>query len=85
MTAVPVGGAERDGTMMYRHLARKDAERFWALMDQLDRETRYMLYEPGERPHDLAQVEGVKRNSICLDGRYVDEYCMAKLLEEGTQ
>lgn len=85
MTAVLVGGAERDGTMMYRHLARKDAERFWALMDQLDRETRYMLYEPGEHPHDLAQVEGVKRNSICLDGRYVDEYYMAKLLEEGTQ
>ncbi len=71
--------------MMYRHLARKDAERFWALMDQLDREIRYMLYEPGEHPHDLAQVEGVKRNSICLDGRYVDEYYMAKLLKEGTQ
>ena len=25
------------------------------------------------------QIEGVKRNSVCVDGRYLDEYYMAKI------
>jgi RimJ/RimL family protein N-acetyltransferase len=26
------------------------------------------------------QVEGTHTHALCVDGRYVDEYCMAKLL-----
>lgn len=33
----------------YRTLGPQDAESFWALMNQLDKETIYMMYEPGER------------------------------------
>lgn len=33
-------------------------------MDQLDHETKYMLYEPGERTKDLAKIESVIRNSV---------------------
>ena len=35
--------------MEYRKLSLDDAEKFWNLMNQLDYETKYMLYEPGER------------------------------------
>ena len=34
------------------------------MMDQLDHETKYMLYEPGERTKDLAKIESVIRNSV---------------------
>lgn len=49
--------------MEYRNLSIEDAERFWALMDRLDHETKYMLYEPGERTRDLSQVRSVIRDS----------------------
>ena len=49
--------------MEYRNLSHEDAERFWALMDRLDHETEYMLYEPGERTRDLSQVRSVIRDS----------------------
>lgn len=35
--------------MEYRKLSVNEAEQFWSLMNQLDYETKYMLYEPGER------------------------------------
>lgn len=42
--------------MKYRTLSVVDAEKFWEMMDQLDHETKYMLYEPGERTKDLAKL-----------------------------
>ena len=33
--------------MKYRELSKKDAVSFWEMMNQLDHETKYMLYEPG--------------------------------------
>ena len=45
--------------MKYRTLSVVDAEKFWEMMDQLDHETKYMLYEPGERTKDLAKIESV--------------------------
>ena len=38
-----------DMKMVYRTLSVNEAEQFWSLMNQLDYETKYMLYEPGER------------------------------------
>ena len=43
--------------MKYRTLSVVDAEKFWEMMNQLDHETKYMLYEPGERTKDLAKIE----------------------------
>lgn len=34
-------------------------EDFWSLMDVLDHETTYMLYEPGERKKDLDRMKSV--------------------------
>lgn len=32
----------------YRKLRPEEAQKFWNMMNQLDQETKYMLYEPGE-------------------------------------
>ena len=40
--------------MVYRTLSVNEAEQFWGLMNQLDYETKYMLYEPGERTKNLS-------------------------------
>lgn len=39
--------------MEYRKPSVNDVESFWNLMNQLDYETKYMLYEPGERAKNL--------------------------------
>ena len=53
--------------MNYRKLSTDDAEPFWELMDRLDHETKYMLYEPGERPRNIPQVEALIRDSAKHD------------------
>lgn len=50
--------------MKYRRLAVNEAEQFWYLMNQLDYETRYMLYEPGERTKNFPKIESLIRDSI---------------------
>ena len=49
--------------MKYRDLAVDEAGQFWHLMNRLDYETKYMLYEPGERKSNLAELESVIRDS----------------------
>ena len=49
--------------MKYRKLSKMDAERFWEMMNQLDYETKYMLYEPGERKKNLPRMEALIQNS----------------------
>ena len=41
-----------------------EAEQFWSLMNQLDYETKYMLYEPGERTKNLPRIESLIRDSV---------------------
>ena len=50
--------------MKYRELSEDDAEQFWNLMNQLDYETKYMLYEPGERTKNLPEIEAIIRGSV---------------------
>ena len=50
--------------MEYRKLSVDEAEQFWELMNQLDYETKYMLYEPGERAKNLSIIESVIRESV---------------------
>ena len=53
--------------MGYRTLSAEDAERFWNLLNQLDYETKYMLFEPGERPKNLPKTESLIRYSVEVD------------------
>ena len=48
----------------YRKLYVDEAEQFWSLMNQLDYETKYMLYEPGERTKNLPRIEYLIRDSV---------------------
>lgn len=48
----------------YRKLYVDEAEQFWSLMNQLDYETKYMLYEPGERTKNLPRIETLIRDSV---------------------
>ena len=50
--------------MQYRNLVKTDAERFWEMMNQLDHETKYMLYEPGERTKNITRIESLIENSV---------------------
>ncbi|MCI5902316.1 MAG: GNAT family N-acetyltransferase [Blautia sp.] len=50
--------------MKYRRLSVDEAEQFWHLMNQLDYETKYMLYEPGERTKNLPRIELLIRDSL---------------------
>lgn len=50
--------------MEYRKPAVNDVESFWNLMNQLDYETKYMLYEPGERVKNLPRIESIIRDSV---------------------
>ena len=50
--------------MKYRKLSKIDAERFWEMMNQLDYETKYMLYEPGERKKNIPKIESLIQNSV---------------------
>ena len=50
--------------MEYRKLSVDETEQFWNLMNQLDYETKYMLYEPGERTKDLPRIESIIRDSV---------------------
>ena len=50
--------------MKYRNLSQIDAESFWEMMNQLDYETKYMLYEPGERTKNLTRIESLINNSV---------------------
>ena len=53
-----------DMKMEYRTLSVDEAEQFWSLMNQLDYETKYMLYEPGERTKNLSEIKSIIRDSV---------------------
>ena len=50
--------------MNYRTPSKIDAERLWEMMNQLDYETKYMLYEPGERLKNFTRIESLINNSV---------------------
>lgn len=50
----------------YRKLRPEEAQKFWEMMNQLDQETKYMLYEPGERAEkacNIARLESTIREA----------------------
>lgn len=48
----------------YRMIQKGDAENLWNMMDALDHETTYMMYEPGERKKDLSRLETVIDSAV---------------------
>ena len=52
----------RKEPIVYRCLKETEVERFWELMNELDHETSFMMYEPGERRRNIGAL------SEALDG-----------------
>lgn len=67
--------------MEIRTLNVKDAKDYLALMQTLDSETSFMLYEENERTASVTdmgkRIEGALLNGDCLLGAYVDGYMVA--------
>ena len=64
--------------MKYRNLSVNEAGQFWDLMNRLDHETKYMLYELGERIKNLAELESVIRDTA--EGK---DFLLAAEADEG--
>lgn len=98
---------KKDSTI--RSIKIDDIEPFFLMLCELDRETTFMMYEPGERRSKAAKldqlkvkieraisggdlllvvengekkivVEGRRPKSMKVDGVYVDEFYMGKIL-----
>jgi len=44
-----------------------DAESFWQMKSDLDKETKYMMYEPDERIRDIKRIENIINQSTSGD------------------
>lgn len=63
--------------MIIRNAEISDADAFWHMQFELDKETKYMMYEPNERTKDLDRVTRLIKNSV--DGS--DFYYLQKMKE----
>jgi RimJ/RimL family protein N-acetyltransferase len=46
-----------DINIIFRGIEKSDTEALWNMMNQLDYETKFMMYEPGERIKNLARLQ----------------------------
>lgn len=53
--------------MVIREIRESDAEAFWQMQFELDKETKYMMYEPNERTKNLNLINKIVQN--VADGR----------------
>ena len=51
--------------IIYRKLNINEAQNFWNMMNQLDYETKYMLYDPGERKEKAKNVSRLELTVVC--------------------
>ena len=73
--------------IIFRNIEKSDTESLWNMMNQLDYETKFMLYEPGERSKNLARLQGaidsaVDGNDLCflaLDENEIIGYITAQI------
>lgn len=47
--------------VQYRYLQLDEAQALWNMMNFLDNETKFMMYEPGERKEKAGNIDGIKR------------------------
>lgn len=47
-----------NSNIIFRNIEKSDTESLWNMVNQLDYETKFMLYEPGERTKNLSRLQG---------------------------
>lgn len=50
--------------IIFRNIEKTDTEALWNMMNALDYETKFMLFEPGERVKNLARLQGTVDNAV---------------------
>lgn len=73
--------------IVFRNIEKLDTESLWNMMNKLDYETKFMLYEPGERVKNLDRLQGtvdnaVYGNDLCflaVDGNEIIGYIVAQI------
>ncbi|MBE6054942.1 MAG: GNAT family N-acetyltransferase [Clostridium sartagoforme] len=50
--------------IIFRNIEKTDTEALWNMMNKLDYETKFMLYEPGERIKNLARLQDTVDNAV---------------------
>ncbi len=50
--------------IIFRNIEKTDTEALWNMMNELDYETKFMLYEPGERIKNLSRLQGTVDNAV---------------------
>ena len=46
--------------ILYRKLQTDEAQLFWNMMNELDNETKFMMYEPGERENTASEIKAIE-------------------------
>ena len=49
--------------MIIRKITMDDADAFWQMLFEFDKETKYMMYEPNERTRDMDRIKGLIEKS----------------------
>lgn len=73
--------------IIFRNIEKIDTEALWNMMNQLDYETKFMMYEPGERTKNLVRLQGAIDNAVdgddlcflALDGEEIIGYITAQI------
>lgn len=73
--------------IIFRNIEKSDTEALWNMMNQLDYETKFMLYEPGERVKKLDRLQGIVDNAVdgddlcflAVDGNEIIGYITAQI------
>lgn len=50
--------------MIIRKINKNDADAFWQMLFELDKETKYMMYEPNERTKNISQINSLIEKSV---------------------
>ncbi|ADL50452.1 GNAT family N-acetyltransferase [Clostridium cellulovorans] len=50
--------------MVIREIETRDADAFWQMQFQLDKETKFMMYEPNERTKNLELIKNIIQKAI---------------------
>lgn len=50
--------------MIIREIQNADGEVFWEMQSELDKETKYMMFEPGERAKNLNLINNLIQNAV---------------------
>ena len=76
-----------NSNIIFRDIEKSDTESLWNMMNQLDYETKFMMYEPGERSKNLSRLQenvnsAVDENNLffaAVDGSEIIGYISAQM------